>query len=126
MTKSGLTAAKVETADIAANETFFRDVFAFGIWERYGSPDEAFEEVVMTLNGEPGTMLKFIRINDRPADATGATVQIAVADCDASVAAALAAGATLKTPATDYPEAGVRMGVVTTTGGLDVEVVHYR
>ena len=125
MKKPGLAAVKLSTADIRASETFFRTVFGFEATHRYGGgAGDPFEEVVMTYRGGEGMQLKFIQFVGQPAAVTGeATIQIVVDDVDAAVAAAKAEGATDLMPATDYPEAQVRMAVIATDQGHAVEVV---
>jgi len=118
------TAVKLQTQDIAACETFFGSVFGFEVTQRYGGAvGDPFQEIVMTLRGDPGMMLKFIQSAEQPAAATGATIQIKLGDIDPTIAAALAAGAKVVMAPTDYPEAAVRMAVITTDQGLEIELV---
>ena len=118
------TAVKLQTQDIAACETFFRNVFGFKVTQRYGgTASDPFDEIVMTLRGDPGVMLKFIQSERQPVAATGATIQIRLRQIEPTMDAALAAGATAVMAPTDYPEAGVRMAVIATDQGLDIELV---
>lgn len=124
MNKPALTAVKLQTSDLAACETFFGTVFGFKVTHRYGGgPSDAFDEIVMTLGGEDGMMLKFVEMRHQPSSATGATIQIAPINVDKAVAAATAAHATIMMKATDYEDAGVRMAVITTDQGVHVELV---
>jgi len=122
--KPALTAVKLQTSNLADCETFFGTVFGFQVTHRYGGrPDDPFEEIVMTLGGDKGMMLKFVELRDQPSPATGATIQIKPIDVDVAVSAAAAARATITMEATDYDDAGVRMAVITTTQGIHVELV---
>ena len=125
MKKPGLAAVKLHTSDLAASEAFFTEVFGFAPTHRYGGgPADAMEEVVMTLRGEEGMQLKFVTYPGVAAPPVGeATIQIVVPDVDAAVAAATAQRAVVQMPATDYPEADVRMAVIATEQGHAVEVV---
>jgi catechol 2,3-dioxygenase-like lactoylglutathione lyase family enzyme len=124
MKKSALTAVKLQTTDLPACEQFFKTVFGFEVVHRYGGgAGDSFEEIVMTLRGEGGTMLKFIQFSDPSASATGATIQIVLDDIEEAMAAAAAFGSTVQLEPTLYPEAGVRMAVITTDQGLNIELV---
>ncbi len=124
MKSAHLKAIKLQTADLASCEAFFTSVFGFEVRHRYGGGHAPFEEIVLTLGGDYGAMLKFIQQRDGSAAATGATIQIRLDDIRDAVAAASAAGAVMKLPPTDYPEAGVCMAVISTDQGLDIELVH--
>jgi len=118
------TAVKLQSSDLAASEAFFRDLFGFAVKHRYGGgPGDPFEEIVMTLRGGDGMMLKFIRHADLPVAAAGATIQFVLDDIESTIARAKRVGATVRSAPTDYPEAGVRMAVITTDQGLDLELV---
>lgn len=66
MNEPALTAVKLQTSNLSACESFFGTVFGFEVIHRYGGkPGEAFEEIVMTLGGRKGPMLKFIQLCDR-------------------------------------------------------------
>ena len=76
----------------------------------------------MILGDESGMMLKFVQSRNQPSRTTGATIQIAVIDVNEAIAAATAAHALIKIEATDYADSGVRMAVVTTNQGVDIEL----
>ena len=118
------TAVKLQTQDIAACETFFGSVFGFEVTQRYGgTASDPFDEIVMTLRGDPGVMLKFIQSERQPAAATGATIQIRLKKIAPTMAAALVAGAMEVMAPTDNLKAAVRMPVITTDQGLDIKLV---
>lgn len=121
MRTSTLKAFKLQTTDLAECERFFGGVFGFVVTHRYSAG--IFEEIVMTLDGGDGTMLKFIQFQENPALATGATIQIRLSDVDAAMAKAVAAHATVKMPPVDFSDAGVRMAIITTNQNLDIELV---
>ena len=121
MHKCTLKAVKLETSNVSDCEAFFGSVFGFAVIHRYRG--EAFEEIVMTLGGEDSLMLKFVQIKDRPAAATGATIQIRLNAIEEAIVAASARHAAVKMEPTLYPEAGVQMAVITTDQGLDIELV---
>ncbi|CAD7337466.1 hypothetical protein FIM10_12685 [Sphingomonadales bacterium 56] len=124
MNEPALTAVKLQTSNLSACESFFGTVFGFEVIHRYGGkPGDAFEEIVMTLGGRKGPMLKFIQLCDRSNVATGATIQIAGINVDEAVVAATAAHATVIMEAKDYVDAGVRMAVISTDQGVPVELV---
>ena len=124
MKAPAFTAAKLQSSDLAACESFFRDLFGFEVKHRYGGgPGDPFEEIVMTLHGGDGMMLKFIRYADDPVAASGATIQFVLDDIEGTISAAKRAGATVRSAPTTYPEAGVRMAVITTDQQLDIELV---
>jgi predicted enzyme related to lactoylglutathione lyase len=124
MKKSAFTAVKLQTSNLPECENFFKTVFGFDVVHRYGGKSgDSFEEIVMTLRGEKAMMLKFIQFADRPALATGATIQIVLDNVDEAIAAAKAAGAAVQLEPTKYPEAGVCMAVITTNQNLDIELV---
>ena len=116
---------KLQTKDITESEEFFREVFGFEVTHRYGGQaDDPFEEIVMTIQGAAATMLKFVELRQQPKSATGATIQIRVENVGiALAAAAMKNRATVKMAATDYPEAGVKMAIITTNQDLEIELV---
>ena len=124
MERPNFTAVKLQSSNITDCEQFFGHVFGFEVTHRYGGePGASFAEIVMTLRGEKGMMLKFIQTGDEPVSATGTTIQIALSEIEPTLATALAAKATLVMAPTEYPEAGVRMAVISTDQGLGIELV---
>ena len=121
MQRCMLKAVKFETSNLSDCEAFFVSVFGFAVTHRYSA--EAFEEIVMTLDGEASLMLKFVQFKAGATTASGATIQIRLDAIENAIAAARARHATVKMEATDYPEAGVQMAVITTDQGLDIELV---
>lgn len=124
MNDPAFTAVKLQSSDLAASESFFRELFGFEVKHRYGGgPGSPFEEIVMTLRGGDGMMLKFICYAGNPVAAAGATIQFVLDDIEGTIAAAKRAGATVRSVPTAYPEAGVRMAVISTDQQLDIELV---
>jgi|GEM_PF-1862945 len=124
MQTHAFTAVKLQTVDIAACETFFGSVFGFQVTHRYGGGEgDPFQEIVMTLRGNQGMMLKFIQNKHEPASAAGVTIQIKLDEIEPTMVAAVAARATVAMEPTDYPEAAVRMAVITSDQGFDIELV---
>jgi predicted enzyme related to lactoylglutathione lyase len=122
--RPNFTAVKLQSSNITDCEQFFGSVFGFEVTRRYGGePGASFAEIVMTLRGEKGMMLKFIQTADEPVSATGTTIQIALSEIEPTLTAALAAKATVVMAPTEFPEAGVRMAVISTDQGLGIELV---
>ncbi|ANN69294.1 VOC family protein [Bordetella bronchialis] len=98
----------IDVDDIALAEAFYRDAFGLRPGRRFG------EDGVEMLGAAVPIYLLRKQAGTRPApQATGARhygrhwtpvhLDIVVTDCDAAVARAVAAGATLETPATTHP-----------------------
>jgi predicted enzyme related to lactoylglutathione lyase len=117
-------AVKLQTCDLAACERFFRGVFGFEVTHRYGGNDgDTFAEIVMALPGKHALLLKFVQPSDGSANATGAMIQIRLEDVEAALKMSIAAGASVLMRPTCFVEAGVRMAVIRTDQGVDVELV---
>jgi len=123
MTKPKLAAVKLQTSDLAACERFFGEVFGFEVTHRYGgNVGDAFAETVMAVPGA-GLLLKFVQPSEGSANAMGATIQMRLDNVDEALKAGVAAGASVLMQPTSFLEAGVRMAVIRTGQGLEIELV---
>lgn len=123
-----LSFTKLHVTDAAAAERFYAAALGLETVARieHSEGEQAMLEVIMSVSkgNASGANLILVSYPNRPRPAPGEAVTgFMVADLDAMLARALAAGATIDTPVTDVPEHGLRLAFILDPQGHRVELL---
>lgn len=98
-------------------ERFYCTAFGFVVGRRIvsGSGDNAHDELVLNVPDAPdqtGLLVLTRFVNRAPPEPGEWVVGLGVTDIEESIAAAVQAGGTVNSPVQDYPQYGLRVGLV--------------
>jgi catechol 2,3-dioxygenase-like lactoylglutathione lyase family enzyme len=128
MTVQAFSFTKIEVKDIAAAQAFYTAALGLEVVGRvnFGEGERLMHEVILALPGSrpPAPNLIIISYPNATCPTPGeATTGFMVADLDAALARATAAGATIDIPATDVPEHGLRLAFILDPLGHRIELL---